>query len=626
MRIPIKNTGNTQEMPSSRPLKYKVGIFLFRHFIFIGGLSGAIAVHAMTPQEIYRQAEHQVFVLEVLDEKGEVSSIHTAVSLDKNTVVTQCDSVQGAPSIRLRLGTSTYPAKTAQKDSTRNLCLINARGIESAPTANLNVDMPQVGAKVYAVSNALGLGISITEGVVSGIRTSQGESFIQFTAAIAPGSEGGGLFNEAGQLIGLISYRQRDGQNVNFAFPAKWLNEIGQRAASADTAELWRTKAIALVREARWDDLATHATAWSKALSDSAEAWLWLGIAQEQRKNWPDAELAYRQALRYEPSATQAGVALSRVLLAQNKPQPALEMARSMLAYRAEDGHIWLVIGAAERALGHTDEAKQAFEHVVQLEPWNSEAYAGLVSIASLRGDWRSALFAQRQLLQIEGDNQANRLELAGLYLRNAQPEHALASAEFAINLAPQNGDAWLYKGAALYGLKRHHEAIEAMQKAIALKPQHIVWAWSWLANLYYELQLFPEAISAYREALRLTPDDTGLKGRYGIALKDDLQSAEALRVFEKLRDEHPDDPFAWRQIGFVNANLAQTETAISAYEKSLSLDRKQPKVWLALMAAYHAVDRREDLKRAYQSLSGLDTAMAEQGYRMLILPYETTP
>ncbi len=580
----------------------------------------------MTPQDIYRQAEHQVFVLEVLDKKGEVFSYHTAVLLDQDTAATQCDSVQGAPSLRLRLGTSIYPAKTAQKDSARNLCLLKARGIGSAPTANLSDDVPLVGTQVYAVSNALGLGISITEGVVSGIRTSQGESYIQFTAAIAPGSEGGGLFDAAGRLIGLISYRQRDGQNVNFAFPAKWLKEIGQRAASADTAEVWRAKALDLEHEAKWDDLAMHATAWSKALSDSTEAWLWLGIAQERRKDWPDAELAYRQALRYEPSATQAGVALARVLLAQNKPQPALEMARSMLAYRAEDGRIWLAIGAAERALGHADEAKQAFAHVVQLEPWNSEAYAGLVSIASLQGDWRSALFAQRQLLQIEGENPANWLELAGLYLRNARPERALTSAEHVIDLAPGNAEAWFYKGAALHGLKRRHEAIEAMQKAIALKPQHPEWVWGWLGDIYAELNILPEALAAYRAALRFTPGDASLRMRYGIALRDGLYFSEALQLFEKLRDEHPDDPLAWRQIGYVHAYLAQMEAAIIDYEKSLSLDRKQPRVWLSLMYAYHIADRREDLKRAYQNLLGLDTAMAEQGYRTLILPYAVAP
>ncbi|MBI5752952.1 MAG: tetratricopeptide repeat protein [Hydrogenophilales bacterium] len=593
------------------------------YFLFICGLTGVVLdAHALSPQEIYRQAERQVFVLEVLNEQGAVFSYLTAVLLDPDTVATQCDSVQGAPSLRLRQGAEIYPAQLAQKDSARNLCLLHAPGAGES-SVKLRDDVPQAGVQVYAVSNALGLGISIAEGVVSGVRALQGESFIQHTAAIAPGSEGGGLFDAEGKLVGLISYRQRDGQNVNFAFPAQWLKEIGQRAASADAAEAWRAKALALEREAKWDDLAAHATAWSKALADSAEAWLWLGSAHIHRQDWPAAELAYREALRYEPSATQAGVALARVLLAQNKAQPALEVAKSMLRYRAEDARIWLAIGAAERALGHTDEAKQAFAYSAQLEPWNSEAYTGLVSIANLRGDWPGALSAQRQVMQIDAENSFHWVDLARLYVLNARPERALASAEHAIALAPGSGDAWLFKGGALSGLKRHHEAIDAMQKAITLKPHRPEVAWGWLADIYYELHLFPQAIAAYREALKLTPDDDGLKGRYGLALKDGLQLAEALRLFEKLRDVHPEDPFAWRQIGYVHSYLGQAEAAIPAYEKSLSFDRKQAKVWSALMEAYHSAGRREDVKRAHQNLLGVNAAWAEQSYRKLILPYQ---
>ena len=43
-------------------------------------------------------------------------------------------------------------------------------------------------------------------------------------------------------------------------------------------------------------------------------------------------------------------------------------------------------------------------------------------------------------------------------------------------------------------------------------------------------------------------------------------------------------------------------------------------------MYAYHIAERREDVKRAYQNLLGLDTAKAEQGYRTLILPYGAAP
>lgn len=586
----------------------------------------ALDAYALTPQEIYRQAERQVLVLEALNEKGEVISFHTALLIDREKAVTQCGSLDGGASLRLRQGTEIFPAQIVSKDSARNLCLLAVSGIKYSITHQLREKDPETGAQVYAVSNALGLGISITEGVLSGIRTSRGESFIQFTAAIAPGSEGGGLFDAEGRLVGLIDYRLWGGQNVNFAFPARWLNEIEQRAAGKDASEVWRGRVLVLSRESKWQELAENATEWTKALPDSAEGWLWLGFAQEQRKDWPAAEKAYRLALQREPSATRAGTGLATALTLQGKSQEALDTARALLAYNNEDAGVWLTIAYVQTSLGHVDEAKQAFQMSAKLDPLGRDAYAGLANVARAKGDWASALAAQRQVAQIAPQDAGVWVELAELYFRANRPERALASAEHAIELAPDKGDGWIFKGGALNTLKRQREAIDALKKGLAMQPFRPAWGWSWLGDTYYDLHLYPESIAAYREAVRLDPADSSLKGRLGIALKDDLQSDEALGLFEKLRIDNPNDPFPWRQVGFVHSNLAQAQKAIPAYEQSLSLDPKQAKVWHALMEAYHAEGRREDVKRAYQKLMTLDQAHAEQAYRNLILPYGVAP
>ena len=600
---------------------------VLRYAFLLGSLATlSVDAYALTAQEIYRQAERQVVVLEMLDEQGAIFSSHTALLLDKGKVVTQCDLLAGAASLRLRQRDAVYPAKAAQKDSARNLCLLSAPGADPAHAPVLQNDEPETGAQVYALSNALGMGISVAEGIVSGIRKSRGESFIQFTAAIAPGSGGGGLFDANGRVVGLINYRQRDGQNVNFALPARWLNNIEQRAADTDATEIWRVKAMALERAAKWKELAAHAARWAKSLQDSAEAWLWLGYAAERSQDWPTAERAYREVLQHEPSAVQAGTGLATALLFQNKPKEAFDTARSMLAYRQEDARVWLTLAYAERALDRLDEAKQAFERAVQLDSWNREAHIGLASIARLRGDWPRALAAQRQIIRIEPQDATAWTDLAEMYYRTNRPQRALSSAERAIALAPTNGDAWIAKGAALLALKRYQEAIATLKKGLALEPKRPAWGWGWLGDTYYGLSLYPEAIAAYREATKLEPGNTALKGSLGIALKDGLQFEEALDLFEKLKTDYPNDPFPWRQIGFVHGYLGQAERAIPAHEQSLSLDPKQSKVWHSLMEAYHMLGRHDDVKRAYQKLLPLEPGRAEYAYRTLILPYGVAP
>lgn len=509
---------------------------------------------------------------------------------------------------------------------TRNLCLLKVSGAPAFIPRKLADADPPAGSQVYAISNALGFGISISEGVVSALRQSQGESFIQFTAAIAPGSEGGGLFDAEGRLVGLISYQQRDGQNVNFACPARWLGEIAKRATSTDEVDSWRAKAKALQQESKWQELAQLAGKWTEALTDNLEGWLCLAQTQEKLKDWPAAEKAYREMLKREPAALQARAGLAAVLLMQDKKQDALDTARSLLEFRKEDGSIWSLIGYLEVALGHSDAAREAYEHAAGLEPWNRTVLAGLVTLARARNDWNAAVAAQRGILRLAPDDAGAWLELSGLYLACGRSERALASAEKSLELSPANGDALLVKGAALYALKRVQEARAALLAGLALQPKALAQGQGWLGDVYYEQHLYLEAINAYREAVKVAPKDPSLRGRLGLALKDNFQRDEALALFEQLKLENPKDPFPWRQVGYIYGALAQPEQSIPAYEQSLSLDVNQPQVWRALMEAHHVAGREDEVKRAYQRLLALNRSRGEQAYKSMLLPYGVAP
>ena len=45
--------------------------------------------------------------------------------------------------------------------------------------------------------------------------------YLQTTAAISPGSSGGGLFDASGNLVGITTMTLRGTQNINFAIPAE---------------------------------------------------------------------------------------------------------------------------------------------------------------------------------------------------------------------------------------------------------------------------------------------------------------------------------------------------------------------------------------------------------------------
>lgn len=90
----------------------------------------------------------------------------------------------------------------------------------------VKTDLPEIGDKVYAIGSPLGLENTVSEGIVSGIRTLNGITLIQHTADTDHGSSGGALLDEEGYIIGVTSSGY-DGTNLDFAIPISYVkNEI----------------------------------------------------------------------------------------------------------------------------------------------------------------------------------------------------------------------------------------------------------------------------------------------------------------------------------------------------------------------------------------------------------------
>jgi S1-C subfamily serine protease len=74
---------------------------------------------------------------------------------------------------------------------------------------------------VYTVGAPRNLDNTLGHGLISGLRTAQGHHFVQTTAQISPGSSGGGLFDNAGNLIGITTFQVRQSDGLNFAIAAE---------------------------------------------------------------------------------------------------------------------------------------------------------------------------------------------------------------------------------------------------------------------------------------------------------------------------------------------------------------------------------------------------------------------
>jgi hypothetical protein len=106
-------------------------------------------------------------------------------------------------------------------DKDRDVAIIKAHGNDFRTLTLGDSDRLQVGEEVVAIGSPLSLESTVSNGIVSAIRTveDEGGKFVQVTAPISPGSSGGPLFNMAGEVVGITTSHLIGGQNLNFAIP-----------------------------------------------------------------------------------------------------------------------------------------------------------------------------------------------------------------------------------------------------------------------------------------------------------------------------------------------------------------------------------------------------------------------
>lgn len=150
-------------------------------------------------------------------------------------VVTNNHVVEGANELAVALPDGTLrPTKLIGVDPDSDLALLKIDAAGLQPIALGDIKSIAVGDVVLAVGNPLGVGQTVTQGIVSalgrkGIGINPIENFIQTDAAINPGNSGGALIDTAGRLIGInsaILSRGGGSEGIGFAIPVDLAQKV----------------------------------------------------------------------------------------------------------------------------------------------------------------------------------------------------------------------------------------------------------------------------------------------------------------------------------------------------------------------------------------------------------------
>lgn len=176
----------------------------------------------LSPGDVFRLASQSVVVVNTYDATGQPLLQGSGVALKASLALTNCHVLRGASTITVTAQKRTYPASVRRSDEEHDLCSLSVPG-SRIPAAIIGATSGlSIGDKVYSIGAPRGLDLTFSDGLISGFRAIDDGRILQTTAAIFPGSSGGGLFDARGQLVGITTMYLKDSQGLNFAVPIEW--------------------------------------------------------------------------------------------------------------------------------------------------------------------------------------------------------------------------------------------------------------------------------------------------------------------------------------------------------------------------------------------------------------------
>jgi len=174
---------------------------------------------------LFENANPAVVVVSAYSESGTPLSQGSGVIIESSgKVVTNHHVISGASVIVVRRPKAepVFASHVIATSEEWDLALLKIPGGNLPALTLASSRGAKVGTHVIAIGSPLGFENSISEGIIGGIR----ESLLQVTTPISPGSSGGALLSDSGEVLGLTTLIAQGGQNVNFAVPAEKITKL----------------------------------------------------------------------------------------------------------------------------------------------------------------------------------------------------------------------------------------------------------------------------------------------------------------------------------------------------------------------------------------------------------------
>jgi tetratricopeptide (TPR) repeat protein len=326
---------------------------------------GLLASNQVFPQqslpELVRRVKPSVVAIATYDIQGEALMTGSGFFLRPGQVVTNLHVIRGAKRTEIKTLDGkgrVFPVKgVLAVDEEGDLALLSVDlPPDRARSSELARVLPDEGEQIVVIGNPLKLEGSVTDGIVSAVREVPNVGkIIQITAPISHGNSGSPVFNMNGQVVGVVTVKVTNGQNINLAISAARVEQLrpGQlRAVSSLPAK--------------------------EKLGDVAESSYRTGLESLWLGNYDNAIGYFETAANRNPRRADAWVQVGYCKVKQGKSAEAIRAYQHALELKPHSEEIHNKLGDAYYYAGRMDEAIASYNRAAALRPDNAESHYNL--------------------------------------------------------------------------------------------------------------------------------------------------------------------------------------------------------------------------------------------------------
>jgi len=336
--------------------------------------------------DLVRRVKPLVVAIATYDEAGEALMTGSGFFVRPGQVVTNLHVIRGAQRCEIKTldgkGKVCRVAGRLAVGGEGDLALLSVEMPPDRPRASeLARALPDEGEQIVVIGNPLKLEGSVTHGIVSAVREVPNVGkIIQITAPTSHGNSGSPVFNMKGQVVGVVTVKVTNGQNINLAIGAARVEQLrpGQLRSIA-----------ALPAKERLNDSAE--SSYRSGLDS-----LWLG-------NYDNAIGYFETAANRNPRRADAWVQVGYCKVKLGKNEEGIRAYQHALALKPDSEEIHNKLGDAYYYSGRMREAIASYNRAATLRPDNADAHYNLAVAYFETGNDRLALSEAKILRQLDG-------------------------------------------------------------------------------------------------------------------------------------------------------------------------------------------------------------------------------